>query len=70
MPEQGRILVDNETVLAGIPPEAWANKQGNRSALDWVLGQHKERVISLIARVARVNVETKRLVNELKTGPR
>jgi predicted helicase len=42
-PEQGRIVIDSETTLSGIPPEAWAYKLGNRSAIDWVLDQHKER---------------------------
>ena len=27
----------------GIPPEAWDYKLGNRSALEWVLGQYKEK---------------------------
>jgi hypothetical protein len=27
----------------GVPPEAWTYQLGNRSALDWVLDQHKER---------------------------
>jgi predicted helicase len=26
-----------------MPPEAWAYKLGNRSAIDWVLDQHKEK---------------------------
>ena len=26
-----------------MPPEAWTYKLGNRSALDWVLDQYKER---------------------------
>jgi predicted helicase len=30
-------------VLAGIPRAAWDYRLGNRSALDWVLDQHKER---------------------------
>lgn len=88
----GRIVIDGETTLSGIPPEAWAYKLGNRSALDWVLDQHKqrkpkdptirekfdtyrfadhkERVITLLARVARVSVETVGIVEALKTGPR
>lgn len=79
-------------MLAGIPPEAWAYQLGNRSAVDWVLDQHKEkkpkdptirekfdtyrladhkeRVITLLQRVARVSVETVRLVSERKAGPR
>jgi predicted helicase len=39
----GRIFVDSETTLAGIPPEAWEYKLGNRSALEWVLDQYKEK---------------------------
>ena len=92
LPDEGRIVVDSETVLAGIPAEAWTYKLGNRSALDWVLDQHKEkkpkdptirekfdtyrfaghkeRVITLLARVARVSVETVRIVDALKVGPR
>jgi predicted helicase len=42
-PDAGRILVDSETTLTGIPPEAFAYRLGNRSALDWVLDQHKEK---------------------------
>ena len=29
--------------MHGIPPTAWSYKLGNRSALDWVLDQYKER---------------------------
>ncbi len=38
----GRIFVDSETTLAGIPPDAWEYKLGNRSGLEWVLDQYKE----------------------------
>lgn len=41
--DAGRIVIDSETMLSGIPPEAWAYKLGNRSAIEWVLEQHKER---------------------------
>ena len=30
-------------MLQGIPPEAWTYKLGNRSAIDWVLDQYKEK---------------------------
>ena len=40
--DSGRIVVDSETTLAGIPPEAWEYKLGNRSALEWILDQYKE----------------------------
>ena len=39
----GSITIDSETTLLGIPPEAWAYKLGNRSALEWVLDQYKEK---------------------------
>lgn len=39
----GSITLDSETTLRGIPPEAWGYKLGNRSAIDWVLDQHKEK---------------------------
>lgn len=38
----GRIVLDSETTLAGIPPEAWDYRLGNRSALEWILDQYKE----------------------------
>jgi predicted helicase len=41
--EGGRIVLDDVTILGGIPPEAWAYKLGNRSALEWILDQYKER---------------------------
>ncbi len=42
-PEGGNIIIDEDTQLSGIPPEAWAYRLGNRSAIDWVLDQHKEK---------------------------
>jgi predicted helicase len=41
--EAGAIRLDSETTLSGVPPEAWTYRLGNRSALDWVLDQHKEK---------------------------
>ncbi len=41
--EAGRIVLDSETTLASVPPEAWEYRLGNRSALEWVLDQHKEK---------------------------
>ena len=29
--------------LTGIPPEAWDYRLGNRSALEWILDQYKEK---------------------------
>jgi predicted helicase len=42
-PAAGSITLDSETTLRGVPPQAWAYKLGNRSAIDWVLDQHKEK---------------------------
>lgn len=42
-PELGAVVIDADTQLAGIPPEAWTYRLGNRSAIDWVLDQHKEK---------------------------
>ena len=39
----GSIVLDSETTLSGIPPEAWAYTLGNRSALEWILDQYKEK---------------------------
>ncbi len=42
-PASGSIVLDSETMLRGIPPEAWTYKLGNRCAIDWVLDQYKEK---------------------------
>ncbi len=39
----GIIELDSETVLQGVPPSAWEYKLGNRSALEWILDQYKEK---------------------------
>ncbi|HET7816632.1 MAG TPA: type ISP restriction/modification enzyme, partial [Sphingomicrobium sp.] len=44
-PDQGLVIVDEDTQLTGIPREAWDYRLGNRSAMDWVLDQHKEKKI-------------------------
>jgi predicted helicase len=41
--DAGTVRIDSETTLRGIPPEAWQYKLGNRSAVEWVLDQFKER---------------------------
>lgn len=41
--DTGSIQIDSETQLAGVPPEAWAYRLGNRSALEWILDQYRER---------------------------
>ena len=39
----GVIYIDSSTTLTGIPESAWRYRLGNRSALEWVLDQYKER---------------------------
>ena len=41
--DAGTIILDSQTTLSGIPPEAWDYRLGNRSALEWILDQHKEK---------------------------
>ena len=41
--ERGVIRIDDRTTLEGVPADAWRYKLGSRSALEWVLDQHKER---------------------------
>lgn len=40
---QGVIAIDEHTHILGIPESAWLYKLGNRSALEWVLDQYKEK---------------------------
>jgi predicted helicase len=41
--QTGIIEIDEITFLKGIPKIAWEYKLGNRSALEWVLDQYKEK---------------------------
>lgn len=41
--EAGIIELDELTLLRGIPAQAWEYKLGNRSALEWILDQYKEK---------------------------
>ncbi|NMG40618.1 hypothetical protein GRZ55_15335 [Chelativorans sp. ZYF759] len=41
--DNGTIRLDTETQLTGIPAEAWDYRLGNRSGLDWILDQYKEK---------------------------
>lgn len=43
--KDGKIVIDEKTTLTDIPPAAWDYKLGSRSALEWVLDQHKEKKI-------------------------
>lgn len=42
-PANGMMTLDSQTQLTGIPSAAWSYRLGNRSALDWILDQHKEK---------------------------
>lgn len=39
----GLIEIDELTTMRGVPPEAWEYKLGNRSAIEWILDQYKEK---------------------------
>ncbi|MEM1281039.1 MAG: type ISP restriction/modification enzyme, partial [Cyanobacteria bacterium P01_H01_bin.152] len=41
--EKGHIILDTDTTLTGVPAVAWDYKLGNRSALEWILDQYKEK---------------------------
>ncbi len=41
--DNGVIVLDSETQLTGIPALAWTYRLGNRSALEWILDQYKEK---------------------------
>jgi len=41
--DEGIIELDEMTSLSGVPPTAWEYKLGNRSAIEWVLDQYKEK---------------------------
>jgi len=91
-PEAGVVVVDGDTQVTGIPPEAWTYRLGNRSAIDWVLDQHKEKkprdptiaakfntyrfadykesMITLLAKVVRVSMETVAITDAMRALPR
>ena len=41
--ENGLLILDDQTTLAGVPEFAWEYELGNRTALEWVLDQYKEK---------------------------
>lgn len=41
--ENGTITIDSLTILTGVPAQAWEYKLGNRSAIEWILDQYKEK---------------------------
>jgi predicted helicase len=42
--DHGRVILDGQTILEDIPREAWEYKIGNRSAIEWILDQYKEKI--------------------------
>ena len=42
--ETGEIYIDENSTVSGIPPLAWEYKLGNRSAIEWILDQYKEKI--------------------------
>lgn len=44
--ETGEIILDEATIIKGIPATAFEYKLGNRSAIDWILDQYKEKTPS------------------------
>ena len=41
--DKGSIILDESTTLECIPKIAWEYRLGNRSALEWILDQYKEK---------------------------
>ncbi|MGQ7792708.1 type ISP restriction/modification enzyme [Faunimonas sp. B44] len=41
--ENGIIRLDTETQLSGVPKAAWDYRLGNRSGLEWILDQYREK---------------------------
>ena len=41
----GTIRIDGATTLSGLPPEVWDYRLGNRTGIDWVLDQHREKKV-------------------------
>ncbi len=41
--DNGTIILDSCTTLSGIPAAAWDYRLGNRSGLEWILDQYKEK---------------------------
>ncbi|PPD42892.1 MAG: DNA methyltransferase [Methylocystis sp.] len=39
----GIIVLDSETQLSGVPASAWDYRLGNRSGLEWILDQYREK---------------------------
>lgn len=88
--DNGLMYIDENTCLTNVPLEVWQYKLGNRSAVEWVLDQYKEKkikdptvrakfntykfadykeeVIELIKKVAKVSIETMKIIKEMERG--
>lgn len=53
--EHGVIKIDELTSITGIPKETWEYKLGNRSAVEWILDQYKEKRPSDLTIAERFN---------------
>ncbi len=53
--DKGKIILDDVTTLEGVPKEAWKYCLGNRSALQWILDQYKEKKIKDATIAAKFN---------------
>ncbi len=40
---KGQIIIDEEAILENVPNIAWEYQLGNRSAIEWILDQYKEK---------------------------
>jgi predicted helicase len=89
--QKGLIILDTATTLSGVPDAVWNYRLANRSAIEWVLDQYrekqpkdltvrelfntyrfsdyKEEVIELLKRVAKVSVETMKIVAAMTNAP-
>jgi predicted helicase len=41
--DKGEIEIDSQTILRGVPAEAWEYRLGTYSALEWILERYKEK---------------------------
>ncbi len=53
--DKGKIILDDVTTLEGVPKQAWEYRLGNRSALEWILDQYKEKKIKDATIAAKFN---------------
>jgi len=65
------VRYNDSLTLRGVPPEALEYRLGNRSAVEWVLDQHRkypakdDHVVRLLERVITVSLRTVEKVSEI-----